>query len=412
MKKFLPKIVETVVIINDYAFINGGAGKVALISAKALVEKGIRVILFTGMGPVDEKLLKAGVEVICLMQEDILTDPNRLRAIKKGLWNSIAMQEFDKILSKLDICTTIIHFHTWTKVLSASLFRVSAKYGFKTVITLHDYFSLCPNGAFYNFKKNQTCHLKSLSIKCILSNCDSRSFFQKQWRVIRQFIQDKEISRNKKLYFLTISKLNKRLLVEHIKDENIKIFDLINPIELNYNEKVNVEQNKLFIYIGRLSTEKGCELFCKAITELNLQGAVLGDGYLYKDLKEKYPNIEFVGWVDRTEMGKYLYKTRALVFPTLLYEGAPLTVMEMKSYGIPCIVSDISSATEEIINEKTGYIFKSGCLDSLKTAINKVKNINLSIIADEINENFDTVKFSLETHTSNLLEIYDKILEN
>ena len=46
-------MLKTVVIINDFAYINGGAGKVAFTSAKALSSMGIRTILFSAVAPVD-----------------------------------------------------------------------------------------------------------------------------------------------------------------------------------------------------------------------------------------------------------------------------------------------------------------------------------------------------------------------
>lgn len=80
------------------------------------------------------------MKVFCLNQYDILNNSNRLEAIIQGLWNQKAYKEFDKLLSSLDLQKTIIHFHSWTKVLSASLFAVTRKHHAKIVVTMHDYF--------------------------------------------------------------------------------------------------------------------------------------------------------------------------------------------------------------------------------------------------------------------------------
>ena len=56
--------VRTIVIVNDFAFINGGAGQIAISSAIGMVAKGYRVILFTAVGPVDENLKECGIEII------------------------------------------------------------------------------------------------------------------------------------------------------------------------------------------------------------------------------------------------------------------------------------------------------------------------------------------------------------
>ena len=84
----------TVVIVNDYAYVNGGAGWVALSTAKALKKKGYRVILFSGVGPIDVGLVELGIEVVCLGISDILHEKNRLYAFCQGLWNKKAYNLF------------------------------------------------------------------------------------------------------------------------------------------------------------------------------------------------------------------------------------------------------------------------------------------------------------------------------
>ena len=39
-------------------------------------------------------------------------------------------------------------------------------------------------------------------------------------------------------------------------------------------------------------------------------------------------------------------KSKALVFPSLLYEGAPLTIFEAQSLGLPVIVSKYSNGKD------------------------------------------------------------------
>ena len=46
-------MLKNIVIINDSASINGGAGKVALTSAVGLANCGYYVIIFAALGPVD-----------------------------------------------------------------------------------------------------------------------------------------------------------------------------------------------------------------------------------------------------------------------------------------------------------------------------------------------------------------------
>lgn len=134
-------MLKNIVIVNDWASIEGGAANVAINSAIGLA-KHYCVYLFSAVQPIDSRLKKAGVNVICIGKKDVLHDENRFRAICKGLWDNETKREFEHLLATLDPAESIIHFHTWTKALTASLYAVTAKMDFRTVITLHDFFLL------------------------------------------------------------------------------------------------------------------------------------------------------------------------------------------------------------------------------------------------------------------------------
>jgi glycosyltransferase involved in cell wall biosynthesis len=402
-------MLKNIIIINDSASIKGGAEKVAIQSAFGLSECGYNVILFTAIGPIDPELKNHNIKVICLNQYDILNDPNRLRAIRQGLWNKKAKKIFKQTLTEFSPHDTIIHFHSWTKALSPSLFNVTRKLSFPIVITSHEYFTVCPNGGFFDYKHKKICTISPLSYNCLKCNCDVRSYPQKIWRFIRQLIFKRTFLENK-IFMIFISDLTERVILSHIGKYIVKHYRLTNPIELNQHKPVNITQNDTYIFIGRLSEEKGAELFCKVITELGLKGCILGQGYLFEELKNKYSTIKFAGWVTGKDKEELIRKGKALVFPSLWYEGAPLTIMEMKSYGIPCIVPDKCAASEEITDGKTGLIFKSGNYNSLKAAIEKYEKSNIQEYQNNIISSFSAEKYSLSNHLNGLLEIYNNIL--
>ena len=95
-----------------------------------------------------------------------------------------------------------------------------------------------------------------------------------------------------------------------------------------------------------MAKEKGVEVFCKVITELNLKGIVVGEGSERLRLQKEYTNIIFTGWKDTNEVREYMKKAKCLIFPSLWYEGAPLTPLESFSLGIPCLISSDCSARE------------------------------------------------------------------
>lgn len=366
--------VKTVVIVNDFNYTQGGASKVAIDTARLLKEENIEVIFFSAVNNEEEKI--DGVKYISTNQKEALKEKNKIKGALNGIYNLKAKKEFKQLLNTLDKDTTIIHVHGWTKALSSSIFDIAFKMKFKVVLTLHDYFTACPNGGYFNYKKNEICHLKPLSWKCIKCNCDSRNYAFKLYRIIRQFVQNKIVKLNEKLEnVITISEFSERILKSTL-GKNTKITRIYNPIDIDENaEKVDLSKNEYYLYVGRISKEKGVDLFCEAITELGLRGIAVGDGDEKGKLEKQYPNIEFSGWKSKDEVKQYMKRARALIFPSRCYEGAPLTPLEVMQYGVPCLVSDVSAAIEYVKNQE--LIFELNTESLKKTILECEKSIEI-----------------------------------
>lgn len=399
-------MVKTVITVDDYGSINGGIAKVAIEGALALSDVVEESILFCAVNPVDERLYDKGIRVVSLNQYDILNDPNRLAASIRGIWNIKAKREFKKLLLEKNPKDTIIHVHSWTKAISCSIFKIADKMGFKIVLTIHDYFLVCPNGGLFNYRKNKICDYKSLSLKCITCNCDSRNYFHKLWRVVRQFVQNHVLEKRKNISYIFISEFSRNILEEHQKFNNYYMIN--NPIEVKNRLKVNVENNNIYLYIGRLSEEKGVRIFCQAVTDLNLKGTVVGDGYLLNTLKAEYTNIHFTGWQNYDGVRDSILKARCLVFPSLWYEVSPLTIPEAFIYGLPCVVSD-RCAGRDLVDEF--MLFNVLDLDTLKEKLLMLeKNDVVKKIGDNIYNSFKPENYSSKLYIENIINVYNEIL--
>ena len=154
---------ENIIIAYDCAYINGGAAKVAIQSAIALSKLNYHVYFFAVTGPVDSDLQSSKVEVQCLGLNDI-NHGNRLSAAINGIWNKKVEKSFQTFLERFSPNNTIVHLHGWAKALSSAIVSVSERMGFNTLITLHDYFTLCPNGGLYDYKKQEICTKDPMSL--------------------------------------------------------------------------------------------------------------------------------------------------------------------------------------------------------------------------------------------------------
>lgn len=401
-----------VIILNDFAYVNGGSAKIALDTALGLAKNNIDVTLFSAVGPVEGFLKNVpNLNVICLNQYDILNDPNRLRAIINGIWNLKARRTFKNLLKKYNNEETIIHVHGIEKALSSSCINIAVKMGFKVLYHLHEYGVACPNMGFYNYKKQSICTLKPLSIKCIMTNCDSRCYAHKVWRIVRQWIQKNIGGIPKDLNYIYISRFSYNILRPFLNQNN-KTYYVSNPINIEKKNRIKVEKNKEFIFIGRLVPEKNPILLAKIAKKMNLSVTFIGSGPCENEIKNIYSSAKITGWLNKIEIEEILKTARCLVFPSDWYECQPLVVLECMAKGIPCISSKVCASSESLIEGKTGLLFNNNDIRDLEKMINKVKNDNfVEYLSKNSYDNFWKFNYTMNKYLDIIVKIYKDILE-
>jgi glycosyltransferase involved in cell wall biosynthesis len=238
--------------------------------------------------------------------------------------------------------------------------RAALSQKFKVVCTLHDYFTACPNGSFFNYSTNAICELQPLSGSCIATQCDRRHYSQKLWRVGRQVVQNRFGGLPRKVRdFIAVSAFSERILKPFLPPD-ARMYHVENPVQVSYQDPVDVAGNSAFVMVGRLAQEKGPQLFAEAAHQLGCEAVFIGDGDQRADVLSRCPTAKIMGWLSREEVTTQLKHARGLVFPSLLYETEGLAVSEAAALGIPAIVSDASAARLSVIDGVTGSWFKAG----------------------------------------------------
>ena len=397
----------TVVICVDHANVTGGAAKVAFDSAIGLKRAGHRPILFAAAGPIDPQLAAAGIEVICLGQADLLGNASRAAAAVQGIWNGLAAERLDALLRGLDPARSLVHVHGWAKALSPSIAKPIAASGLPAVYTIHEYFLFCPNGGFYNYQKGHVCGLTPLSAACWATHCDSRNYPRKLWRATRlTFAQHHLDFAGLFDDYIAISGFQEEIVRPYLP-ATAHVHRVSNPISVDdLGPKQDPTAGEI-IYIGRLSPEKGCLLFAEAARRIGLVPTFVGDGPMAEAIKATYPEARLLGWQTPDAARAAIRAARALVFPSLWYEGQPLTVLEAKALGTPVVVSDGCAGREEVADGETGFWFKSADAADLARALRLVRDdAVVTRLSHAAHAAFWADPPSLDRHVARIVAVY------
>lgn len=400
-----------VVVVSDFAHVNGGNAAVALASAIGLAAQGHAVTLFAGAGPVDDRIKASPISVICTDQQSIADDPRRARAMVQGIWNNAAARMMARMLSRMDLGNTVVHFHGWDKVLSASVVRTAMTMGAKVVCTYHDYGSVCPTGGFYNHQKDTICELQPLSVACLLEDCDRRNSAHKLWRVARNAVQRQwgGIPGAVK-HVVVVSAFSRRILAPFLPP-GTRVHHVSNMIEIKRGEPVEPDANKPFVMVGRLSREKGPHLLAAVAQKTGWPVRFIGDGESAGEVRRLSSSSTITGWLSRDLVKQELSGARALIFPSLWYETEGLVVLEAAALGVPAVVADSCAARDLVLEGETGLYFRGGDEKALQTTMARLQDDQIvRRLGQAAYLNYWKNPRSLEKHVADLEEVYAQVL--
>ena len=270
----------TVVICLDYASLKGGQERVAFDSAIGLKRQGHRPIVFTAFGPTAPLLSEAGIDTICLDQNAKVSS-NAVLAIH-NVWNRPVAAALEKLLKKLPKGETVIHAHGWAGALSPAIAGPIARSGCPAIFTIHDYSMFCPNGGFYNYRRNHICTLTPLSTACWTTDCDGRSYARKLIRNTR-LSTARCVAGLPRVFddYIAISDLQQNIVTPFLPG-SVALHRVSNPVSVPdlgpRPDHGTVSGDVMFV--GRLTPEKGVMLFAEAARAVGLIPTFIGEGPL------------------------------------------------------------------------------------------------------------------------------------
>uniref|UniRef100_UPI004049666C glycosyltransferase n=1 Tax=Gelidibacter sp. TaxID=2018083 RepID=UPI004049666C len=273
----------------------------------------------------------------------------------------------------------VVHIHNWHFASGPIIIRTIKKQGIPLVLTLHNYRLLCPSSTFMHNNKvylnslNKNFPWEAISLK-VYRNSYFLTFwlafiiwFHKKigtWNLVDQYICLTEYS----VALFKNSKLgidNKRFVVK-------PNFTTISTT------KVTKERENHFLYIGRLSEEKGINILLDTFKYSNYELKIIGDGPLVNNVNQackENDKITYLGTLTQDEVAIELQKAKALVFPSVCLETFGFTIIEAFSNRCIVVSSNIGAPASIVSDAINGFHFEAGNIKDLALKLKKVVSL-------------------------------------
>lgn len=299
-------------------------------------------------------LSEAGHEVDLFMPE--FGRPSGLKMLQAGLgaiWSSEAVAEAKR---RIDLRKPdVVHCHNLFPALSPAVLRATQG-KIPVVVTLHNYRFLCLPATFLRDGRMcedclgrvpwpgvvHRCYQGSISASAILASSIVLHKAIGTYQHIRLYIAISDFVRQKHI--------EGGWPIKHV---------IVKP---HFAWAVEPRQGpgEYFVYLGRLSPEKGVATLVAAWTQVKAKLLIIGDGPEALRLRESAPpNVEFRGTVEACEVPDLLRGARAVLSPSVSHEGAGKVVLEAYAAGVPVLVSRSGGLPEIVHDEVTGLVLQA-----------------------------------------------------
>lgn len=327
----------------------------------------------------------------------------RLMALTRPFGTGEVRHKFGQLLK--DFKPEVVHLNNIHTQLSPVIAKMAHESGVRVVWTLHDTKLVCP--CYTCMRDGKWCTECFSDKKAVIRHrCMPGGLpgaIIGYWEIMKW---SKDVLQKYVDLFLPPSQFMMDTCVAGgYSSEKFKV--LCNFIDVEKIENPDFKKGDYYVYLGRVSEEKGIRTLCNAASQMKgKQLMVIGEGELLPELQAEYrecANIEFLGQMCWEEFVPILRGARFMVLPAEWSENNPLTVIESQCVGTPVLGAKIGGIPELIEEGVSGLMFVSGDVEDLKDKIQKMFNHkfdNESIARSAIK------RYSSEVYYKKLMEYY------
>ena len=266
----------------------------------------------------------------------------------------------------------VVHVHNLHFAASPSVLYAAKHSKVPVVYTLHNYRLICPSAILFH---NQKVFLHSISAsfpwKAVQEGVYKNSRLLTFWLALSMKLHHWLGTWRLPSRYIVLSNHAKKILLQSrlgIPEEQFVVkpnfcFDFA-------DEATKRDDN--FLFVGRLSIEKGVRILLNLFSRLPYQITIAGDGPMREEVvayTKHYQNISYAGSLKKEELAVLMQRSSALVFPSIWYEGMPLTIIEAFANGLPVIATKLGAMEYMVTNNQDGLLFEVGNEKALEAAL-------------------------------------------
>jgi glycosyltransferase involved in cell wall biosynthesis len=290
-------------------------------------------------------LSAAGVEVIPLLKDsdDIGALPLRDKALLplSPLWNAGAQRSVAALLREHR--PDVLHLHNPYPLLSPAVVRTAHRYGVPVVHTAHNYRQVCAPGIY--FRDGRICHDcrgRRLGVPAVIHRCYRGSAAQSAVMAVT-LAAHRPTWRSVDRYVALTSPLATHLREYGVPPDRI----VVKPNALpDPGPPAPLDPDGGFLFLGRLSPEKGLGLLLEAWTR-HADGAlgtlrIAGDGALRPRAKlaaATRSDVVYLGKLAAAGAAEAIRRSAVLIVPSRCEDVLPNVVIEALAAGRPVLGS-------------------------------------------------------------------------
>lgn len=404
-----------VLMVNKFFYIKGGSETYYFALKKLLQEKGHEVIDFSMEDALNfpSPYTDYFVENVEYNGRTSLVD--KIKLSSRILYSFEAKKKLEALIRKTK--PDIAHLHIFQHQMSPSILAVLQKYKIPVVYTAHDLKMLCLNYKMLNATGICEKCKDHKYYNCVKYKCIKESRAKSIICMLEGYLHQILKSYDKIDCILTPSSFYYHKFLDFgIARE--RLFYLPNFLEETGEKEIRTgETGQYFLYLGRISEEKGILTLIEAVRDTKEQLQIAGTGPLEEEINRylaahNIKNVTMLGYRKQPELGEIVQRAKAVILPSEWYENSPYSGIEAISIGKILIGAAIGGIPELIEEGKNGYLFPSGDVKALRKCITEVSLLpepELKKMREYSRELFEK-RFTAAIHYEKLMEQYERCM--